>query len=222
MNQEHYAELDDSAIENAAETLLTEFFDAAGQEVTIPVPVESIAEQYLGYRIEITDEGLFQDPNFLGGVDFQSQTIFVNTSVEAHEGRYAFTIAHELGHHVLHKAGFLSMESLQDRKIMCRSSSKRPMIEYQADRFAAALLMPSKPLKAAVRTLAKRLPRKHSNKFLASRLVLEGGFSNVSHEAMRYRLRELNLSSHALRLPRAVLALSRLLYRLLHRILPKR
>ena len=45
MNQEHYAELDDSAIENAAETLLTEFFDAAGQEVTIPVPVESIAEQ---------------------------------------------------------------------------------------------------------------------------------------------------------------------------------
>ena len=39
MNQEHYAELDDSAIENAAETLLTEFFDAAGQEVTIPVPV---------------------------------------------------------------------------------------------------------------------------------------------------------------------------------------
>jgi Zn-dependent peptidase ImmA (M78 family) len=222
VNQEQYAELADSAIENAAETLLTDFFASVDRDVTVPVPVESIAEQYLGYRIEITDEGLFQDPDFLGGVDFQSHTIFVNTSVEAHEGRYAFTIAHELGHHVLHKASFLSTESASDQKILCRSSAKRPMIEYQADRFAAALLMPSKPLKEAVRAVAKRMPRKHSSKFLASRLVAEGGFSNVSHEAMRYRLRELNLSPHALRLPRALLALSRILYRFISRILSKR
>jgi len=147
VTDQRYPELTDDAIERASNKLLHEFFATCGGEITLPVPVERIAEKFLGYRIELTDQGLFADPAFLGGVDFQTETIFVNASVENHDGRYAFTIAHELGHHVLHRMQFLSYQPEGEEGIMCRSSTKRPMIEYQADRFAAHYLCPLRRLK---------------------------------------------------------------------------
>ena len=89
----------------------------------MPVPVESIAEHFLKYDLEITDDGLFADPTFLGGISFETKTIFVNTSIEDNEGRYTFTIAHEIGHHVLHKDVY--DELISDRsQIMCREEKK--------------------------------------------------------------------------------------------------
>ncbi|MDC1240881.1 hypothetical protein N8Z80_07615, partial [Litorivicinus sp.] len=73
-------------VEEAAENLLGQYRTFAG-DFEMPVPVEVIAEHFLGYDLEVTDEGLFSDPNFLGGIAFESNTIFVNASVEQHEGR---------------------------------------------------------------------------------------------------------------------------------------
>jgi len=112
--------------------------------------VELLAEQVLGYRIEITDEGIFADRNILGGISFETQTLFVNASVESHEGRYNFTVAHEIGHHVLHRELYLAAFAGQDG-IMCREQAKKPLVERQADRFAAALLMPDNKIKNALR-----------------------------------------------------------------------
>jgi len=214
VTDQRYPELTDDAIERASNKLLHEFFATCGGEITLPVPVERIAEKFLGYRIELTDQGLFADPAFLGGVDFQTETIFVNASVENHDGRYAFTIAHELGHHVLHRMQFLSYQPEGEEGIMCRSSTKRPMIEYQADRFAAALLMPSEALNTSARKLSRKFRAKHGTNALAARLITEGGFSNVSREAMRYRLRELKLNANPLMQPRVLLIPSLLIYRL--------
>ena len=126
-------------VEEAADHLLDDYRDFAGN-FTLPVPVESIAEHFLGYDLEITDEGLFADPSFLGGISFETNTIFVNASIEDHEGRYTFTIAHEIGHHVLHRD--LYDELVADRsQILCREEKHKPLIESQADRFAAALMM---------------------------------------------------------------------------------
>ena len=219
MTTQSYLELTDDDIERASGKLLREFFATCGGEITVPVPVERIAEKFLGYRIEITDQGLFADPEFLGGVDFHAETILVNASVENHNGRYAFTIAHELGHHVLHRAHFLSRQTEGEKKIMCRSSAKRPMIEYQADRFAAALLMPTEELEEAARRLSRKFRAKQGSKALATRLIAEGGFSNVSLEAMRYRLRELKISANPLMLPRLLYIPSLLLYRLMRYLL---
>lgn len=179
-------------IEEAADNLLDEYLDFAG-EFRLPVPVESIAEHFLKYDLEITDEGLFSDPSFLGGISFETNTIFVNASIEDHEGRYTFTIAHEIGHHVLHKD--LYDELVADRsQILCREEKQKPLIERQADRFAAALMMPRYVLSGEVKKLSQKMPKTIGEALrLANDLKKESDFDNVSISALVNRLKDLGL-----------------------------
>jgi Zn-dependent peptidase ImmA (M78 family) len=179
-------------IEEAADQLLDQYRDFAGA-FDLPVPVELIAEHFLKYDLEITDEGLFADPGFLGGISFETNTIFVNASIEDHEGRYTFTIAHEIGHHVLHKE--LYDELISDRsQILCREEKKKPLIEQQADRFAAALMMPRRMLVAEVEKCGKSIPRTLGDALrLANHLNAACGFQNVSISALFNRLKDLGL-----------------------------
>ena len=179
-------------IEEAADHLLDQYRDFAGS-FSLPVPVESIAEHFLGYDLEITDEGLFADPSFLGGISFEISTIFVNASIEGHEGRYTFTIAHEIGHHVLHRD--LYDELVADRsQILCREEKQKPLIERQADRFAAALMMPRYILSDEVQRFSQKMPRTLGEALrLANHLKNESGFDNVSISALVNRLKDLEL-----------------------------
>jgi len=179
-------------IEEAADRLLDEYRDFSGT-FDLPVPVESIAEHFLKYDLEITDDGLFADPTFLGGISFETKTIFVNASIEDHEGRYTFTIAHEIGHHVLHKDVY--DELISDRsQIMCREEKKKPLIERQADRFAAALMMPRQTITAEVNRLVNVGPKSLGGALkLAGQLQSTSGFRNVSVAALVNRLKDLNL-----------------------------
>jgi Zn-dependent peptidase ImmA (M78 family) len=179
-------------IEEAADHLLDEYRDFAGN-FTLPVPVESIAEHFLKYDLEITDQGLFADPTFLGGISFETNTIFVNASIEDHEGRYTFTIAHEIGHHVLHKD--LYDELVADRsQILCREEKNKPLIERQADRFAAALMMPRYILLDEVKKISQKRPKNLGDALrLANHLKNESGFDNASLSALVNRLKDLNL-----------------------------
>lgn len=179
-------------IEEAAVGLLDGYRDFAGV-FDLPVPVESIAEHFLKYDLEITDQGLFANPSFLGGISFETNTIFVNASIEDHEGRYTFTIAHEIGHHVLHKD--LYDELISDRsQIMCREEKKKPLIERQADRFAAALMMPRHAISVEVKRLVQMKPQSLGEALkLASQLQATSGFRNVSVAALVNRLKDLNL-----------------------------
>ena len=61
-----------------------------------------------------------------------------------------FTIAHEIGHHVLHRDIYLAKVKAEEDLAMCRELTKKPKAEMQADVFAAALLMPSEILEHAV------------------------------------------------------------------------
>ena len=83
-----FPEMPLSDIEARAQQLLDDYENHAGRRTQAPIPVESIAEHYLGYQIDITDEGLFEDPRYLGGIVFDENVIRVNASVESHEGRY--------------------------------------------------------------------------------------------------------------------------------------
>ena len=194
-----FPELTDEAIENAAEKLSAEFEAFDGRPISAPVPVESIAEHFLGYEIEISDEGLFADPEYLGGIVFSENLIQVNASVEANEGRYNFTIAHELGHHVLHREIYLGASSDNASNILCRDTFEKPLIEVQADRFAAALLMPAKKMAAAVQATEqpKRLVSPRAVRGYAAAVARSGQFSNVSNTAMVNRLIDLGYLSDA-------------------------
>ena len=154
---------------------------------------EVIAEQVLGYDLVITDVGIFSDPEILGGISFEENTIFINASVAEHEGRYNFTVAHEVGHHVLHKDLYMSVYAGQNG-IMCRDQAKKPMVERQADRFAAALLMPSSEISRA--TISYENPKTLSAALkLAQNVQTDLGLKHVSISAILNRLIDLRLVS---------------------------
>jgi Zn-dependent peptidase ImmA (M78 family) len=159
-----------------------------------PVPVEQIAEQYLGYDLDFVEDDGALPGDVIGGIDFDTNTITINSAIESHLGRYSFTIAHEIAHHVLHKDLFLKARS--GASIMCRGGKKRPMEEVQADRFAEALLMPKERVIEASYSMQTSRPLfRKSRIVLAARVIKASGLTNVSVSAMDMRLQHLNLSA---------------------------
>ena len=80
----NFPELSEQEIEMRVDNLLNGYADDSDWDYDMPVPIERIAENHLGYDIEITDEGLFADPDFLGGIHFDDKLIQVNGSIEDH------------------------------------------------------------------------------------------------------------------------------------------
>jgi hypothetical protein len=105
----------------------------------IPVPVESIAEDLLGLRIEEDDLGE------CSGMLIPSERLILVNASEAMSGdtptrRHRFTIAHELGHWICHARG------MEDAPTYCRakdvSQDTDRTLEREANVFGAELLMP--------------------------------------------------------------------------------
>ena len=198
-----YPDLSPESIEDRADTLRLEYSAWAGTDASKPVSVEVVAEQYLGYEIDISDSGMFSDPECMGGILFESKTITVNAAVAEHEGRYNFTLAHEIGHHALHRAHYLRNKQPIGEQVICREVGSKPLIERQADRFAAALLMPAEQVKSVyVILLAGSQPADKPStgqlRGIAAKVLEIGGFSHVSNTAMVNRLIDLGLVSGAL------------------------
>ncbi len=191
---DNFCEISDQEIQLKVDELLNGYIGDSDWDFDMPVPVERIANNYLGYDVELTDEGLFSDPDFLGGIHFDDKLIQVNGSIEDHEGRFSFTLAHEIGHHCLHKEQFKSMATGDE--IMCRDTLKKPIAERQADTFAAMLLMPtsivSKAFKDAFGDDSEAFELTYKNKYklgkIASQMIDTGNFNNVSITAMANRL----------------------------------
>ena len=185
-----FLEISLAEIEARAQKFIEGYEEHIGSRVNAPAPVESIAEHYLGYTIDITNEGLFADPHYLVGIIFDENVIRVNAAVESHEGRYNFTIAHEIGHHVLHRDQYLTARDGETPNIMCREINKKPLVERQADQFASALLMPPAQIKSAIETLS--IPMGEISvkalRVLAGQVIKAGDFTNVSNTAMANRL----------------------------------
>ena len=196
MGNNPYPELSDAEIEELANDFYLDYLGHNQSEPAppkLPVPVEEIAEQFLGYEIDFSETGIFSDPDILGGIDFDRNRIYVNASVADHDGRYSFTVAHELGHHVLHREHHLQRQSTDDGGILCRVKGKKPQIEMEADRFAAALLIPANNVSKAVAGKARKIGTIGQARVLANDLITKSGFCNVSNSAMINRLKDLGL-----------------------------
>lgn len=208
--------LSNQDIQQLAWNLIWNFAEDEKWEISTPIPVEHIAEIYLGYQIEITDEGIFKEPAVLGGIVFEHNTIQINGAIEHQEGRYNFTVAHEIGHHSLHKGWLGSLHNQQNLfgadntpAILCREVGVKPRGEVQADTFAAAILMPEVFVMQAYKTsYTERIdvslsggispildnPRLRA-KAIATQVIEAGKFKNVSNNAMINRLLGLKLIS---------------------------
>lgn len=143
-------------IEADAALLLTEYGQQHGPITSPPVPIDEIVELQLKLTLEIRDlQQIFGFGDVHGAIWFRSQRVGVDQSLDparypARRGRYHFTLAHEAGHWRLHRHLFLgrsdqpSLFPDQEQKpdYVCRSSEKKKPVEWQADQFAANLLMP--------------------------------------------------------------------------------
>ncbi len=144
-----------------------------GGEV-VPVPVEAIAEDLLGLRIE---ESWDMD---CSGMLLPAERRIVLNAAEAPRDvapmrRYRFTIAHEIGHWVCH---CLSGSAPKLKPSYCRAvdltDAADRTLEREANVFAAELLMPESAVRAAWDELEDVAP-------CAARL-------DVSPTAMQWRL----------------------------------
>lgn len=185
--------LSSEQIESTAEQFRNEALDALGLDrSTLPVPVERIAEFHLGYELDFTD----QDTDIIGGIDFHTKVILINPKIEDHEGRYNFTIAHEIGHHCLHRELYIKHQD--ELGILCRSKA-RPVEEVQADRFAEALLMPTSVIRQAAQTSKWRYATTtKSRNALAADVIKILELNGVSVSAMAVRLDHLRIAPRQL------------------------
>lgn len=105
-------------------------------EAPLPIPVDLWIEHPLDYSFGVSDLSHLGD-NVLGASYIREREILIDERVLQHEGRYRFTCAHELGHMTLHA---------KVRRVFQETPQQGPgsddRYERQADRFAAAFLMP--------------------------------------------------------------------------------
>ncbi len=206
--EKQYPYLKNSTIEKESVKLLNDFCKKTKQALSAPVPVFDIIE-HLGYDVNFRKDGIYKDMNILGGLRIADKTVEINENISNHEGRMNFTAAHETGHIVLHAPYYIEQDKTGQLEIdMCRSDSgfegdKKEPEEFQADKFAAYLLMPSSLVKKAFYKYYKKpvnVRRKTLMQFLfpkpafvkgyriAEQVIENGKFDNVSKMAMLNRL----------------------------------
>ncbi len=166
---------------------------------TVPVPVEEVA-RFLGVEVRYA---AFDDD--LSGLLYREETedgqevatvIGVNSAHPPRRRR--FSIAHEIGHLALDHLQHAEFEELHiDRKFAClprngRSAQGIDALEIEANGFAAALLMPAKPLREDFKKFKADSIEcfDYEDDELASALAKR---YNVSLQAMLIRLSRLGL-----------------------------
>ena len=194
------------AIDRHVSELLSSYADFCAKAITPPIDVEDIAERFLNldYGVEriASELGL---PGLLGASWFEDGKIRVDESVESHEGRLAFTVAHEIGHWVMHRPQWQRFDKgsneYEGMAIMCRSADSHTSCEWQANTFAARLLMPYRPFCTAADTIFQGyavLTNYEDQMFwYADKVRDAGNFTNVGHEAVLRRL----IDTRYIRLP---------------------
>lgn len=120
-----------------------------------PIPVLEIAET-CGVNVVFDEMGVYKN-EIAGFCDFQNSKLYVNS--EDPVNRQTFTIAHELGHWILHRDFFLKNPNKYPVLPRYQSSDSSNLFEQEANGFAANLLVPEhllSPVRSApVSILAK-------------------------------------------------------------------
>lgn len=227
----HQQEFDDEAA-----LLLAEYGQEHGIVTAPPIPIDEIVEEHLKIAVEIRDlRTEYPEGDVLGAIYFNDKRIVIDQSLvpedfPAMRGRYRFTLAHELAHWRLHRqlylrrAGertLLPMVPTRPDHVLRRSSHTDPK-EVQANRLAAALLMPREMVKRAWHEQHGSMEpiylddlRARRQQRLSTDVLSRGGFKSgdcaeddmllehaarplaeifqVSPESMRYRLADVKL-----------------------------
>lgn len=148
--------------EEEAAVLLAEYGQQHGFVTAPPIPIDDIVEEHLKIVVEYRDlRSEYPEGDVLGAIYFNDKLIAIDQGLVPDDypsmrGRYRFTLAHELGHWRLHR--HLYLRRADERSLLptdvnrpdhvLRSFDSDPK-EVQANKFAAALLMPREMVKRA-------------------------------------------------------------------------
>lgn len=208
-----------SGLDHAVHELLRNYGVWRKEPPKPPIDVDEIVEGHLGLALEVDDlRQRLGISDVLGATWFDESRICIDQSLEDKEGRFAFTLAHEIAHWQLHRPiyelGKMTLPLFPSHvggppvaAVVCRAKERKAPAEWQADQFAARLLMPATFVNAAVRAISGEstpawdgIDERRKAGVLDTRLrsfaddvMLQGGFKNVSNEAMCYRLLDLKL-----------------------------
>jgi Zn-dependent peptidase ImmA (M78 family)/formiminotetrahydrofolate cyclodeaminase len=107
---------------------------------------EIVLKRLLGYQFYSgqtlnTSSGTFEPEYIAGVIDQKKKVVYISNKFPKETQN--FTIAHELGHAILHEQAVLHRDRSLDGSL---NSSARDLLEFQADKFATYFLMPSKQI----------------------------------------------------------------------------
>ena len=153
--------LSNQRIEDEAALLLAEYGEKRPPVTAPPIPIDDIIELHLELTFELKDlQKLFKLADVHGALWMNERLVGVDQSLDPSLypqklGRYRYTLGHETGHWRLHRPHYLKdhnqgtlLAGVGKPAYICRSSDKG-RVEWQADFFAANLLMPRKMVYAA-------------------------------------------------------------------------
>lgn len=133
----------DSTIEQKSFELLSKYSKNFNWHISFPIPIEMIIEKQLEYSLDTFSE----DKNILGAIDQTNKIIYTNENAVSYfklcPGSFEFTLAHEVGHWDLHCDYNSNQLRIMNKPVslICRADDK-DFKEIQANKYAAALLMP--------------------------------------------------------------------------------
>ncbi len=166
-----------------AETEAIRLLTETGQVTSAPVNIEAVA-RHLG--AQVVEEKL--DRSVSGMLYRDGDHVIIGVNSAHVDRRRRFTIAHEIGHLVLHKGRPLVLDHVRVNFRDANSSTASDLEEIQANAFAAEVLMPRDQVIASAKKLLE-------DRTVADAAVIEylaEGF-DVSDQAMEYRLINLGL-----------------------------
>ncbi|PZX03190.1 uncharacterized protein DUF955 [Celeribacter halophilus] len=148
-----------------------QYYKRMGLEVDSSIPIEAIIGANPELELRYADLGI--NDAYIKKIAENRFEIGVNS--KHHPNRQRFSMAHEYGHYLLHRGKIHEMP--EGEQILHRNGD-RNRVEYQANDFAAELLMPEMLVRKSFRSSGGSLKK------MSDTLC-------VSKEALKYRLENL-------------------------------
>ena len=163
------------------------FFNEYHPSREVPIPIEEIIEIKIGLNI-FPFPRLFKDHALNGFLSRDLSTINVDDyQYEQLNEKYRFTIAHELGHYILHKSFYENLPLFEEVNdyIKWRLSIPREDItwfETHGDWFAEQMLVPTAPLE----NICQEVVDKYKGIFIKMDTIPDDVWSYISNEVATF------------------------------------
>jgi Zn-dependent peptidase ImmA (M78 family) len=181
--------------EEEAGLFLDEYLTKMGNSIGPPVPIEQMVETLSGFDILYESEELAESES--GRIDFNKELITIRD--DEIEPRQRFSLAHEAGHLRLHahKIDLVTtpIPGLFGDRVRSHLSRRgsNEWHEVEANKFAAAVLMPLSLLRPALEDAKEKfnyLSQNHQSMIDTVQSYLAAQFQ-VSNQAMGFRLKNI-------------------------------